>query len=363
MIINLKESLKEIDKDTCCEYNLLTMYEACNLSNKEKAVLARMVYEHEDPEVIYDTLTSYFNSDCCDKEELEDCMYEIYDFIEDDGNLLIAKGINESTDDTEYLNLGKTNTKEIISVINNMLNNPKFKLTKKAKEKLYANSAPWGLAVQMVPSVDVDGTNKLLATGDFSGEASFEESTSVPNSKVTIDMWYNDPIDEIYKINMSFSDADLEYRGNLYNKEGKAIGDFTTKDSVALYDAFPQFNWDAYFNESKKMNENFTPAKKSELKKELQDELYTAFINLAKSPEWGYDNVGEIEEFLMPIVDVDDYTEDDTYDIVVEFRGEVNYNELMEVANELNTVVKNYDKNAYFEAIQPGIIRAYIKIV
>ena len=36
MIINLKESLKEIDKDTCCEYNLLTMYEACNLSNKEK---------------------------------------------------------------------------------------------------------------------------------------------------------------------------------------------------------------------------------------------------------------------------------------------------------------------------------------
>ena len=535
MIINLKESLKEIDKDTCCEYNLLTMYEACNLSNKEKAVLARMVYEHEDPEVIYDTLTSYFNSDCCDKEELEDCMYEIYDFIEDDDNLLIAKGINESTDDTEYLNLGKTNTKEIISVINNMLNNPKFKLTKKAKEKLCANSAPWGLAVQMVPSVDIDETNGLLATGDFSGEASFGESIDVAEhlmklgkdkvpqitskSKqmlehvmsystqkdvqdylsnlldgnvevdpinynrdvggkeyfttgitfdedvitgfvdedatpiayklmedgylhindysdisvnlmgyesgvaldcyntvpydvdieqldkeadiignkiidiiqsheediydilrqhyyegyedneelseslrdIEIDMWYNDPIDEIYKIDMSFSDADLEYRGNLYNKEGKAIGDFTTKDSVALYDAFPQFNWDAYFNKGKKMNENFTPAKKREIKKKLQDELYTAFINLAKSPEWGYDNVGEIEEFLMPIVDVDDYTEDDTYDIVAEFRAEVNYREMEDMCNTLDKVVKTYDKNAYFEPVQPGIAVAYLK--
>lgn len=57
---NLREALNKIDVDTDNKYDLLNLYEACNLSENEKRALANIVYDQEDAEVIYDTLNDRY---------------------------------------------------------------------------------------------------------------------------------------------------------------------------------------------------------------------------------------------------------------------------------------------------------------
>jgi len=57
---NLREALNKIDIDTYNKYDLLNLYESCNLSENEKRVLANIVYDKNDPSVIYDTLNDRF---------------------------------------------------------------------------------------------------------------------------------------------------------------------------------------------------------------------------------------------------------------------------------------------------------------
>ena len=275
--INIRESLRQLDDDSFCKYDLLTMYDSCPLLDEDKQEIAKLLYNKEDPEVIYQKLCTYFCDDdtseidafndfvqpgtfevivneCVNKlkescsdaqyndvanqlevikdgelyttglapieietgdieifvdgnydsplafDSTEDAVnyitdvvlnkltttsvdsgddvmvYTVYDIVEDDDNRLTAKCMNESTNDFQDIKLGKVNSQKVNELLNNMLNNPNYKITKETKDKIYKNSAPWGLAVQMTSAVDVDGTNGLLSTGDFSGEASFGES-------------------------------------------------------------------------------------------------------------------------------------------------------------------------------------------
>lgn len=57
---NLREALNQIDIDTDNKYDLLNLYEACNLKENEKRALANIVYDQNDPSVIYDTLNNRF---------------------------------------------------------------------------------------------------------------------------------------------------------------------------------------------------------------------------------------------------------------------------------------------------------------
>ena len=58
---------------------------------------------------------------------------------------------------------------------------------------------------------------------------------------IKFDIWY--PIFTINDIdyigNITFYPVDCSYRGHLFNKEGYLIGDFVTRDSVALEKRFP----------------------------------------------------------------------------------------------------------------------------
>ena len=56
---------------------------------------------------------------------------------------------------------------------------------------------------------------------------------------MNIDFWYGNNKDDIAKVTCSFSDLDLTYRGNVYDKAGKIIGDFSAKDSVEIENEFP----------------------------------------------------------------------------------------------------------------------------
>ena len=630
--INIRESLKHMDEDTFCRYDLTTMYDSCVLDDEDKKVLAKMLYDKEDPEVIYQKLCMYFDDDqvadidsylmdvpvegkyeslinkcvnklsesykdvsyndvanqlefnngeqsyvigvcpfedvdtddyevfidynydspCCfnseeealkyilnfiknkvnhiDDSDVQNCddemVYTVYDIVEDDDNRLVAKCMNESTNDFEDIKLGKTNTNKVIELVNNMLNNPNYKVTKETKDKIYKNSAPWGLAVQMTPSVDVDGTNDLLATGDFGGDVSFGESVEetfekddrvtdgdregtvidsdsqkvlvewdysetddiewvdkstlelvneinsrfLPNMEycpacggtrfnvktgVCIDCGYNegdwgtvqesleendedgwgdrveqileptirkvedlayevrntvrgantgcdttdelaDYVDEVIE---DFEDANSSLRHEAEEiDESKSIEVFgakpgklkeaeeilyVIKDSHGNQLSRPTVDdgelWDrvasmeargrrglsvvVYTGKKECLSEaKNVPYKKEEFKKQLQDELYDKMIKLFYTPEWGFENIKEIDDFINPIIEIEDYKGDYDNDFVAEIRGEFTYDELEDVGDILDPIVQKYDKEAYFEPVTSGITRAYIKL-
>ena len=275
--INIRESLRNMDADSCCKYDLLTMYDSCLLTDEDKADIAKLLFDNEDPEVIYQKLCTYFCDDDASelrgltdvqnvtpfeaiinnvkmgldqkydsvfyndvagqfeitskdttytfglspveyetdgislyvdynydmpinytsiKEASEDILnkciekvstasqsngyvdddtmdYIVYDVVEDEGRLC-AKCMNESTNSFEDIKLGKVNSDAVNELLNNILNNPNYKLTNDCRKKIADNSAPWGIV--MSPGFDITATNALMSTGDFGGSVSFGES-------------------------------------------------------------------------------------------------------------------------------------------------------------------------------------------
>lgn len=282
--INIRESLRNMDADSCCKYDLLTMYDACPLTDEDKADIAKLLFDHEDPEVIYQKLCTYFCDDDVSeltgltdiqnvtpfeaiinnvkmgldqkydsvfyndvagqfeikskdttytfglspveyetdgislyvdynydvpinytsiKEASEDILnkcnekvsaasqsngyvdddtmeYTVYDVVEDEGRLC-AKCMNESTNSFEDIKLGKVNSDAVNELLNNILNNPNYKLTNDCRKKIADNSAPWGIV--MSPGFDITASNALMSTGDFGGSVSFGESEELTFEK------------------------------------------------------------------------------------------------------------------------------------------------------------------------------------
>lgn len=282
--INIRESLRNMDADSCCKYDLLTMYDACSLTDEDKADIAKLLFDNEDPEVIYQKLCNYFCDDDVSeltglsdvqnvtpfeaiidnvktgldqkydgvfyndvagqfeitskdttytfglspveyetdgislyvdynydvpinytsiKEASEDILnkcnekvstasqsngyvdddtmdYIVYDVVEDEGRLC-AKCMNESTNSFEDIKLGKVNSDAVNELLNNILNNPNYKLTNDCRKKIADNSAPWGIV--MSPGFDITASNALMSTGDFGGSVSFGESEELTFEK------------------------------------------------------------------------------------------------------------------------------------------------------------------------------------
>ena len=60
---------------------------------------------------------------------------------------------------------------------------------------------------------------------------------------MTVDMWYGNKVEECDGIDVFFYPNGSIYRGNIYLK-GKAIGDFSTTDSVEIERVFKgKFSW------------------------------------------------------------------------------------------------------------------------
>lgn len=346
--INIRESLRNMDADSCCKYDLLTMYDACSLTDEDKADIAKLLFDNEDPEVIYQKLCNYFCDDDVSeltgltdiqnvtpfeaiinnvkmgldqkydsvfyndvagqfeitskdttytfglspveyetdgislyvdynydvpinytsiKEASEDILtkcnekvstasqsnavldddtmeYTVYDVVEDEGRLC-AKCMNESTNSFEDIKLGKVNSDAVNELLNNILNNPNYKLTNDCRKKIADNSAPWGIV--MSPGFDITASNALMSTGDFGGSVSFGESEELTfengdrvtdgdrkgtvidcdSIKVLVDWDYSDTddIEWVMKEDLSFVNALKESE-----KEDLRDGNLTEKD-------------------------------------------------------------------------------------------------------------------------------------
>ena len=360
--INIRESLRNMDADSCCKYDLLTMYDACPLTDEDKADIAKLLFDNEDPEVIYQKLCTYFCDDDVSeltgltdvqnvtpfeaiinnvkmgldqkydsvlyndvagqfeitnkdttytfglspveyetdgislyvdynydvpinytsiKEASEDILtkcnekvstasqsnavpdddtmeYTVYDVVEDEGRLC-AKCMNESTNSFEDIKLGKVNSDAVNELLNNILNNPNYKLTNDCRKKIADNSAPWGIV--MSPGFDITATNALMSTGDFGGSVSFGESEELTfengdrvtdgdrkgtvidcdSIKVLVDWDYSDTddIEWVMKEDLSFVNALEEsyedeaklQMNNKYDKDIVTEGIFDSKET------------------------------------------------------------------------------------------------------------------------------------
>ena len=56
---------------------------------------------------------------------------------------------------------------------------------------------------------------------------------------INIDMWYENKIEEVTKIDINFYSESGEYRGNIYIDD-KIVGDYSTKEYKALENTFKQ---------------------------------------------------------------------------------------------------------------------------
>lgn len=54
-----------------------------------------------------------------------------------------------------------------------------------------------------------------------------------------IELWHGESEEEIAGANCLFYPNSGVYRGNLFNEDGRMIGDFTSTDSVEIEDRFP----------------------------------------------------------------------------------------------------------------------------
>lgn len=84
---------------------------------------------------------------------------------------------------------------------------------------------------------------------------------------------------------------------------------------------------------------------------QIKDKITKVVKNVMMSAEFGFPE-DEVEEYS--VVEVDPSGK-------VEVRAEVDYDGLMTLCDALNPIVQRYNKDSYFEPVQPGIIRAWIE--
>lgn len=86
--INIREALLKLDKDSCCRYDLTTLYESCKLDDEDKVKLVQYINAYEHPSII----GGFLESKC-------DCINESYgddDVSSIAGAEKVIKEINEN---------------------------------------------------------------------------------------------------------------------------------------------------------------------------------------------------------------------------------------------------------------------------
>lgn len=103
-----------------------------------------------------------------------------------------------------------------------------------------------------------------------------------------------------------------------------------------------------------KIKRNIAPYQSKELVKEIQDTIYNVASKYLKAEGW---DMSDIADYF-----VADVSETEPGVIRAEIRGELDYEELSDLCNQLDKVVAvKFDKDAYFEPVEPGIAEAFIR--
>lgn len=112
--VNIREALNQIDKDTDCKYDLVTLYEGHNFNDEQKKEIAKMISDNEDAEVIYDRLSDKFGEDVdFDDDDISDIALHECDMTTDTEEYFDFDDLDEDTIKTskgKWVNKGKEGT-------------------------------------------------------------------------------------------------------------------------------------------------------------------------------------------------------------------------------------------------------------
>lgn len=95
--VNIREALLDMDKQTYCQYDLYTLYEACNLQECDKKEIAKMISDDKSPEEIYDKLVDKFSDSVTTTDD-----DDISDVKESFGDDLIDSQYQDDTSDGHW---------------------------------------------------------------------------------------------------------------------------------------------------------------------------------------------------------------------------------------------------------------------
>jgi len=122
--------------------------------------------------------------------------------------------------------------------------------------------------------------------------------------------------------------------------------------------------WDSknggwYKNESLK-TESDNEDIKAKIKSDIDEESIEHLMNRFYGPEEGVKKSDVYGDFDY-VSEVSEGTNDegDNY-IKVEVRAELDYDDMMDLSTKLDKILRDYDKNAYFDKEEPGIMSAYL---
>lgn len=178
-------------------------------------------------------------------------------------------------------------------------------------------------------------------------EGTYFEPAEVTNFKKSVDS--ADNIDRIQFLIYELSDGDAE-KACQVAYDTAVISDIDDIDTVkdAVISAIDMYLEDNTFIEASQKLDSSTDKKLTKLK----DEILSAVKDVMMSPNFGFLE-DEVNEYSF----VDVYPEGR-----VEVRAEVDYDGLMDLVSALNPIIQKYDKDSYFEPVEPGIIEAYLHI-
>jgi len=111
--VNIREALNQIDKDTNCKYDLVTLYEGYNFNDEEKKEIAKMISDNEDAEVIYDRLSDKFGEDVDFDDDISDISLDECDTTTDYEEYFDFDDLDEDTIKTskgKWVNKGEEGT-------------------------------------------------------------------------------------------------------------------------------------------------------------------------------------------------------------------------------------------------------------
>nr|DAE27137.1 MAG TPA: hypothetical protein [virus sp. ctnRj46] len=146
------------------------------------------------------------------------------------------------------------------------------------------------------------------------------------------------------KVGSNLSLADLKDEWMTLKKKGWKWYTKNIPGNFLTYYVFEKIN------KGENMKENLVEDDLYQLKAEIEDEVKKYMISQGFEPN-------EVKDYS--VVDIYfDSKERDT--AIVEVRAELSYDGLFELGLKLNKIIADYDEDAYFEPVEPGITNAYI---
>ena len=111
-------------------------------------------------------------------------------------------------------------------------------------------------------------------------------------------------------------------------------------------------------DEDEKINAAISPKRKSETIKRIHDAVQNRAVKWFKE-DYGDPDISLNDINSMLVVDE---TQADDGRTIVEVRAELSYDGMWELSEALNKVITKYDKEAYFDMEEPGIMTAYLDL-